>query len=170
MGPGLLIKSILQGSFSLMVFGWAQIIMDIQPLIVILSQQGHLHGFSHTYLGATLLALFATLSGKYLAEIGLKLLKISDNEHLIKITWWVALMSAFIGTFTHVFLDSIMHGDVEPFYPFSNANGLLGIINISQLHHFCLYSGLMGTGLYFVLHYYSCKIAKKKMLSIIKKS
>jgi hypothetical protein len=37
MGPGILIKAILQGSFSLMVFGWTQIVMDIQPLIVILS-------------------------------------------------------------------------------------------------------------------------------------
>jgi hypothetical protein len=33
MGPGILIKALLQGSFSLMVFGWAQIVMDIQPLI-----------------------------------------------------------------------------------------------------------------------------------------
>ncbi len=34
MGPGILIKALLQSSFSLMVFGWTQIIMDIQPLIV----------------------------------------------------------------------------------------------------------------------------------------
>ncbi len=37
MGPGILIKSILQGSFSLMVFGWTQIAMDIQPFIVLIS-------------------------------------------------------------------------------------------------------------------------------------
>lgn len=37
MGPGILIKSLLQGSFSLMVFGWTQIVMDIQPLIVLIS-------------------------------------------------------------------------------------------------------------------------------------
>ncbi len=40
MGPGILIKSILQGSFSLMVFGWAQIIMDTQPLVVMLTGEG----------------------------------------------------------------------------------------------------------------------------------
>ena len=34
MGPGILIKSLLQGCFSLMVFGWTQIVMDIQPLLV----------------------------------------------------------------------------------------------------------------------------------------
>ena len=34
MGPGIAVKAVLQGSFSLMVFGWAQIVMDIQPLVV----------------------------------------------------------------------------------------------------------------------------------------
>jgi len=44
MGPGILVKSILQSSFSLMVFGWTQIVMDIQPLIVMITGEGHLHG------------------------------------------------------------------------------------------------------------------------------
>ncbi len=73
MEPGILIKSFLQGSFSLMVFGWAQIIMDIQPLIVLLTGKGHLHGFSHTYIGASLLALVSALTGKYLSELGLRM-------------------------------------------------------------------------------------------------
>ena len=37
MGIGIFTKSILQGSFSLMVFGWAQIVMDIQPLVVLIT-------------------------------------------------------------------------------------------------------------------------------------
>ena len=69
MGPGLLFKAFLQGSFSLMVFGWAQIVMDIQPLLVLLTGQGHLHGFSHTYIGATLLGIVSALSGKYLGNL-----------------------------------------------------------------------------------------------------
>ncbi|MGL4407610.1 MAG: hypothetical protein ACRCTU_04375, partial [Zoogloea sp.] len=76
MGPGIFVKAILQSSFSLMVFGWTQIVMDIQPLIVMLSGQGHLHGFTHTYIGATLIAVFSAISGKYLSELGLKLLNI----------------------------------------------------------------------------------------------
>ena len=73
MGPGILIKSLLQGSFSLMVFGWTQIVMDIQPLLVIISGEGHMHGFTHTFVGATLIALFSALSGKYLSEWALML-------------------------------------------------------------------------------------------------
>jgi ribosomal protein S12 methylthiotransferase accessory factor len=50
MGPGILVKALMQGSFSLMVFGWAQIVMDIQPLFVMITGEGHLHGFSHPYV------------------------------------------------------------------------------------------------------------------------
>lgn len=50
--PGIFIKAILQSSFSFMVFGWTQIIMDIQPLVVLITGEGHLHGFTHTYVGA----------------------------------------------------------------------------------------------------------------------
>ena len=52
MGPGLLIKAVMQGYFSLIIFGWAQILMDIQPVVAIISGKGRVHGFSHTYIGA----------------------------------------------------------------------------------------------------------------------
>ncbi len=153
MGPGILIKALLQGSFSLMVFGWAQIIMDIQPLIVLITGEGHLHGFSHTYIGATLLAIFSALSGKYLSEIGLKIISISKQDNPIKIRWSVAFISSFIGTFTHVLIDSIMHSDVEPFFPLSLENGLLGFITVGQLHQLCLYSAVIGTIIYYSVQY-----------------
>jgi len=149
MGPGILIKSILQGSFSLMVFGWTQIVMDIQPLIVLISGEGHLHGFTHTYVGAILIAIFAALTGKYLSELGLKILKVSQNNNPIFIAWWVVFLSAFIGSFSHVLLDSIMHWDVEPFFPFTLDNQFLGLISVSMLHKVCLYSGLVGAAIYY---------------------
>jgi hypothetical protein len=86
-----------------MVFGWAQIVMDIQPLFVLISGEGHLHGFSHTYIGASLLAVFSGLTGKYLAELGLKILRI-DFSCAITISWSVSFISAFIGCFSHVLL------------------------------------------------------------------
>lgn len=153
MGPGLLVKALLQGSFSLMVFGWAQIIMDIQPLVVLLTGEGHLHGFSHTYIGATLIGVGSALTGKYAAEFGLRL--IGQARHL-PISWPVAITSAFIGSFSHVFFDSVMHADVEPFSPFMLSNPFLGFISVGALHKFCLYSALLGVGIYFsVSHWVS---------------
>jgi len=153
MGPGILVKAILQGSFSLMVFGWAQIVMDIQPLFVLITGEGHLHGFSHTYIGATLLAVFSALSGKYLSETGLKISGISQKENPVIIRWWVSFLSAFTGTYSHVMLDSIMHGDVEPYYPLTRQNELQGLITVSQLHQFCIYSALAGTIIYYSVQY-----------------
>ena len=83
MGPGILIKSLLQGSFSLMVFGWTQIVMDIQtlivmdiqPLIVLISGEGHLHGFTHSYVGVILIAIFFGANGKIAIRIGFENLR-----------------------------------------------------------------------------------------------
>lgn len=150
MGPGIVIKVLLQGSFSLMVFGWSQIVMDIQPLIVMMTGKGHLHGFSHTYAGASLLALLSALSGKYLGEIGLYILD-RNRDWSIRIGWGVAFVSAFIGTFSHVVIDSIMHADMEPFWPFTESNGLMGLLSISALNQICLYSGAAGGIAYYLI-------------------
>ena len=148
MGPGIAIKSILKKNFSLMVFGWSQIVIDIQPLIVILSDRGAIHGFTHTYLGATLIAFFCAFCGKYLGELGLKIMR--KKEHL-PINWNVAFISAFIGTYSHVLLDSIMHYDVIPFNPFWKSNILFSIVSVNMLYIFCLASGLIGIVIYYLI-------------------
>lgn len=157
MGPGIFFKGILQGSFSLMVFGWTQIVMDLQPLFVLISGEGHLHGFSHTYVGATLLAILSALTGKYLALFGLWLLKIEKSIHH-NIKWWVVFLSAFVGAFSHVLLDSIMHSDVQPFYPMSLSNPFLSFMSVSLLHKLCLYSGLVGAAVYYLIQWRRKKV------------
>jgi len=152
MGPGIAVKAVLQGSFSLMVFGWAQIIMDLQPLFVMITGEGHLHGFSHTYLGATILAILSALSGKYLSEIGLYILGL-NKEWEIVIGWRVTFLSAFIGSFSHVLLDSIMHADVEPFFPLTSTNSIQGIISIEALHQLSIISGIIGGIVYFAINF-----------------
>jgi membrane-bound metal-dependent hydrolase YbcI (DUF457 family) len=156
MGPGIVVKAVMQGGFSLMVFGWAQIVMDIQPLLVMLTGEGHLHGFSHTYVGATLLAVLSALSGKYLSEFGLRLI---GHAEFLPVGWVVATVSAFIGTFSHVVLDSIMHHDVEPFWPLSASNGLLQIISTEALHWACVGSGAVGAVLYY---YFAGRLAGQR--------
>jgi membrane-bound metal-dependent hydrolase YbcI (DUF457 family) len=152
MGPGILIKSLLGGSFSLMVFGWTQVIMDIQPLVVMITGAGHLHGFTHTYAGAVFIAIFSALTGKHLSELGLKILGIA-REKPITIFWWVAFISSFIGSFSHVLLDSIMHADVEPFSPITQTNSMHGWLSVSALHKLCLYSGLIGGAIYYAVEW-----------------
>jgi hypothetical protein len=152
MGPGILIKAFMQTSFSLMVFGWTQIVMDIQPLIVMITGEGHLHGFTHTYVGAILIALVSALTGKYLSEIGLRVLRVTPPNGM-NIKWWVVFLSAIIGSLSHVLLDSLMHSDVQPFYPVNLSNPFQGYISIETLHKICLYSGMAGAGLYYAIQY-----------------
>ena len=150
MGPGILIKAVLQSSFSLMVFGWTQIVMDIQPLIVMITGEGHIHGFTHTYIGAIIIAVVSALTGKYLSQIGLTIIGYAKSQP-VDIIWWVAYLSAFIGSFSHVYLDSIMHFDVEPYYPFSLSNTFLGMVSAFTLQKLCLYSGLLGAAIYYLV-------------------
>ena len=58
----------------------------------------------------------------------------------------------FIGSYSHVVLDSIMHTDIEPLSPFSQSNELLGFISVGALHKFCIYSGLVGAVLFFAVN------------------
>lgn len=153
MGPGIFVKAVLQGSFSLMVFGWTQIVMDLQPLWVMVTGDGKLHGFSHTYLGALLIAAFSALTGKYLSEIGLRILVISKEDYPIRITWWVCFLSAYIGSLSHVLLDGIMHADVTPFFPVTDANHVHGLLSVTALYDFCRFSGIIGGAIYFLVRW-----------------
>jgi len=148
MGPGLIFKALLQGSFSLVVFGWTQLAMDLQPLLVLISGTGNLHGFSHTYLGAALITVAAGLSGKYVAEVLLRLLDLTRN---LPMTWSNAMSSALIGAFSHVLLDSLVYDDMAPFAPVLEGNPFLGYLTIKQVYSLCLASGLVGVVLYVVL-------------------
>ena len=107
MGPGIAVKALLRGSFSVMVFGWAQIVIDIQPLVVMIRGKGHMHGLTHTYVGATVLAIFAGYTGKYLGEIGLLILGLGRYRP-VKIAWWVAFRArrlmdyGYVSDFLHI--------------------------------------------------------------------
>jgi len=140
-GPGILIKALLRTSFSIFIFGWTQILMDLQPLFFILTGVGSLHGISHTYIGATIIGIISAISGYFI----INLVSHYYNEiKKIKSTLKVAYISAFIGSFSHVILDSIMHSDMQPLYPFSTNNNILRLISINQLYDLCIYSGAIG--------------------------
>ncbi len=125
--------------------------MDLQPLLVILTGKGNLHGFSHTYIGATLIAIFSILTGRWIYQAIMFFIKKDFSEYQKKLfdvpkklTLRVCIISAFIGTYSHVLLDSIMHADVKPFYPINLDNDINLIISINSLHKLCIYTGLLG--------------------------
>ena len=140
LGPGLAFKAIGGRHFSFMVFGGSQVLMDIEPLIGILQNKSILHGPTHTLLGALIIGSIAAVIGKPISSFVLKLLEIRHEPF----TWLAAISGAFVGTYSHVLLDGIMHSDMSPWWPFAPGNPLLRIISIGQLHNLCFLAGAIG--------------------------
>ena len=92
---------------SFMVFGGAQVLMDLEPLVRIYMGTAILHGPTHSVPGALLVGAVAALSGKPVSEFVLRKLSILHQP----ISWLASCTGAFLGTFSHVVLDAIMHSD-----------------------------------------------------------
>ena len=159
MGPGMAVKAIAGERFSLTMFGVAQIAMDIEPLVGIIRGSPTLHGWTHTYVGATLIGtvvLFARplcigIVRWWNAELRrhrLDRLASSDG-----IGWGAAAAGAFIGTWSHVALDSVMHLDMIPWRPFAEGNRLLLATDVETLYLACLAAGLLGMALWIAAAY-----------------
>ncbi|MCJ8169500.1 hypothetical protein [Atopomonas sediminilitoris] len=139
LGPGLACKALLGRHFSVMVFGGTQVLMDIEPLIGILRGSSVLHGPSHTLLGALLIGLIAGLSGKPISSWVLQRLHIPHYP----LSWRVAFASAWLGSFSHIALDAVMHSDMHPAWPLSLHNHWLHALPLDVLHGLCLGLGVL---------------------------
>ncbi len=140
LGPGAAFKAIGGKHFSFMVFGGSQVLMDIEPLIGIIQDKDILHGYTHTILGALLIGLIAGIIGRPISALVLKWMEIPHYPF----TWAASFSGAFIGTFSHIFFDAIMHSDMNPLWPYTQGNGLLDIISIESLHILSLALGFLG--------------------------
>ncbi len=151
LGIAMPLKAIAYKHFSLRVFGFTQITMDIEPLIRIIRQDDILHGITHTYLVSTFVALISVIFLQKFLYFTNKIPYINSFSLFKTIDWKVALMSGLTGVYSHVFLDSIMHVDIQPWYPFSLENNLLYFISVSWLHAFCIGLGIAGTFALFIM-------------------
>lgn len=138
-GPGAAIHSAAPRYISFLSFCAANVLIDIEPLYYMLTGQVRLHRFFHTYIGATLVAIAAVL-----------LFRVARATPLPDVLRWRELslravaIGAFLGTYSHIVLDSVMHADIRPFAPFSDANPLLALVSLRALHLFCLIAGALG--------------------------
>ena len=140
LGPGAAFKAIGGRHFSFMVFGGSQVLMDIEPAVQLYRGADVLHGYTHNLAGALVIGCIATLIGR---PIGLFVLRRLPGNYR-SFSWRASALGAFVGTFSHVGLDALMHPDVRPFWPFSSANPLLGAVSVGSLHLACLVLGVVG--------------------------
>lgn len=151
MGPGLAAKAVLGRHLSLMVFGFSQVAIDLEPMVHLVRGDAVLHGFAHTYVGATLVAALSAVVGRPICQRLLERWTPDPESRFLiwlrgpdRISWPAAIVGAFVGSYSHVFLDSIMHADVLPLAPFSSANAMLGAVSVGSLHLLCVVSGALG--------------------------
>jgi uncharacterized membrane protein YvlD (DUF360 family) len=151
MGPGLAIKAVAGARFSVLTFGLAQIVMDIEPLVGMMRGATVLHGATHTYLAAIFIAIVVAVIAPPICRPILR--RWNRELSLHGLAWltgaesWSAgpvFTGAFAGTLSHVALDSVMHSDITPLAPWLNSNILLGVVSISSLHLVCVATAVLG--------------------------
>jgi len=144
-GPGAAIKAAAPSYFSFTVFCFAQVVTDCETAYYLFQGMYPVHRFFHTYLGATFVGFGSLIIGRPLCQWALRILNgWRDGSANSDIPIRSAVAGAFIGTYSHVFLDSIMHPDILPLMPFSPANPLRGIVSLYTLHLSCLILGCLG--------------------------
>ncbi|HEU0152103.1 MAG TPA: hypothetical protein VFQ84_02030 [Arenimonas sp.] len=140
LGPGLVFKAIGGRHFSFMVFGGAQVLMDIEPLLGIVNGWPSLHGTTHNLAGALLIGTLAGAIGRPVSERVLRWLRIAHAPF----TWRASFLAAYAGTFSHIALDALMHADMAPLWPLRDGNAWLGALSLEHLHLACLATALLG--------------------------
>jgi hypothetical protein len=145
-GPGLAIKGLIPNQFSFSVFALANVAMDVEPLYRMWRVEMPLHGVSHTLAGAILIGISASLLGKTAITYGDRLLQRwrDDSDIHFHITWLQAWVGALLGTGSHLLLDALIHTDMHPFAPLTDANPLLKTEWILPLHLACIAAAMFG--------------------------
>jgi len=145
-GPAAAIHAVAPRHVSFIAFCGANVLIDVEPLIYMLSHEYPVHRFFHTYVGATVIWPATVL-------LFLSALRVSRVLPVPNIFNWKSLtlprvvVGAALGAYSHVVFDSLMHRDMRPLAPFSDANPLLGLVPLGALHWFCIIAGIAGAAI-----------------------
>lgn len=126
----------------------ANVIVDIEPfLVLVFKLDCPLHGFFHSLLGGSIIAAILSL---VMVKVDERIQKITrffklKQEYSQRSIWY----ASFLGVYLHIFLDSFLYTDIEPFFPIPtnplyNGSMFTGF----EIYGFCMISLILGIGLY----------------------
>lgn len=142
-GPGAALHAAAPRHVSFLAFCAANVLIDAEPGYYLLTGQYPLHRVFHTFVGATSVAV-ATVGLFLVARAVAPRWRIPDAFQWQSLTLAQVAVGAALGVYSHVALDSLMHADIRPLAPFSQANPLYHLVSMSMLHLACVAAGLGG--------------------------
>ncbi len=146
-GPALLIGLSLFSVFDMPALLVSSVIPDVEPLYILMFRLSlPLHGFFHSYLGASILGVLVAVVLYPLRGISKRIMtafRLPQKPSSFK----KLLSTSLLGVYSHIFLDSFLYGEMMPFYPLE-ANPFLGVVSSSDIYGFCSVSFLLGFILY----------------------
>lgn len=118
LGPALFFGLLLFRYINFPTFLIANIIVDIEPfLILLLGLNYPLHGFFHSFLGGSIIAVLFSFAMIKVNEREPKLMAFFGlGQNISSKTIWLA---SFSGIYLHIVFDSFLYTDIKPLYPFS---------------------------------------------------
>jgi hypothetical protein len=151
LGVGMAAKAVAREHFSLVVFGLAQVALDLEVLWYLMRWSPPFHRFWHTYLGATIVAVVLAFVGKPASQWikGLwnrAATRCRDADLTVRVqtTWVASFTGAIFGAYSHILLDSLFHPDIEPLQPWSASNQLRDVMNPHGVEILCVVLGIAG--------------------------
>ena len=138
-GPGLLLKAAWPGAVSLSAFVVANAAIDLEVLVRYLADRPPLHATLHTAWAATLVGV---ASGAVVAGAG-RLMRRGGSE----LAAGPAMAGGLLGGISQPLLDSIVHQDVRPLAPLSDANPLFGSLSSATVEAGCVAAALVSGGI-----------------------
>jgi membrane-bound metal-dependent hydrolase YbcI (DUF457 family) len=148
-GPGILFSGAAPRRVSLIAFVAANCITDVESIYNVLTGNFPYHRFLHTFLGAgvvTALTVALFLCTRQLA----RKFPLPNWFSWQQLTLLPVTAGAFLGSFSHVVLDGVMHADMRPFAPWSDANPFLHLVSLGVLHGSCVITAVLGGLLWLV--------------------
>jgi membrane-bound metal-dependent hydrolase YbcI (DUF457 family) len=146
LGPALFFGLLLFRYLNFPAFLVANVIVDIEPFFVLfLGLQYPLHGFFHSFLGGTVLGVVTAVGIYLLRDWSNKILAMFKVQQ--KSSFTQIFYTSVLGVHLHIFLDSFLYSEMNPFYPLAG-NPLLNVVGFSAVYEFCAVSFIFGLILY----------------------
>jgi membrane-bound metal-dependent hydrolase YbcI (DUF457 family) len=164
-GPSACLGLPLKKSIDIPVFVLVNVVVDFEPLAVILFDLDYpLHGFFHTFLIGGLLGLtcgILAFPARNFFKYWMQLFHLPYQTNLIKM-----IVSGILGVWFHILLDGVLYGEMHPFWPIA-FNPLHQIISYSALFSLCEVTCIAAIVIYPARAY--CIYRKKRLETITEK-